>query len=369
MENNNALPTGLDDTSYSSGLDTAMPGDLLAQSPILKKLMEQGSLPEGSDVPVPGESKGEENVPQPEDSDGNTEDEGNEEGTSEEGNTGEDPEGTQHTDLPSKEDIDWSSPLPVTIDGKDEYITLEELTKGYATAKHLSSEGRKLGEQRQELAQEREQKLAEIVQLGSQLHTQLLEAEQEAAMDFWEAKDKMEQAIKEGNTWESQELQAKRDQAQDAWTKAKTKRESLQENVGKHLVEQQERIQQQQIEYFNTNITSVMPDYTPEVMKPIYDFAVSEGIPAELLNQLYSPHAIKLLNDYRLLKEKSTQGSIKRKEAPVVKVPTAKRGVPLKAKQQQADENLRNRAYSENSTKEDHTAHIKNVLNLNDRFK
>src|SRR5690606_19832874 len=160
------------------GDNTQMPtmADILKNSPAAALIGiaqdEEESQPEDS------EQEGiSEDDPEPNE-DEESEEETSEEGEEEESETEDDEESTQEeedeSDLPSEEDIDWEYKIPVKINGKVSYVTLEEVRKGYATDQHLSQKGRELGEERKRLEEERNTKLNELVQLGTILHNEFM---------------------------------------------------------------------------------------------------------------------------------------------------------------------------------------------------
>jgi len=133
--------------------------DILRNSPAAKMLglpEKEESLPEEDDVPSPDESSEEQKeVPEEADEDSENDLSEEEESTdSKEEKTDEDDKSTQDAELPSEDDIDWEYKVPVTIDGKTEYVTLEEIRKGYSTDQHLSQKGRELGELKKQIDQD-----------------------------------------------------------------------------------------------------------------------------------------------------------------------------------------------------------------------
>ena len=128
-----------DDGYNSNDSEVKSLDDILRNSPAANLLGLKESLPEeDEDVPDPDKSSEEKEAQENDEESANDLDEEEESKDSEEDKEVEDDKSTQDTDLPTEEDIDWEYKVPVTVDGKTEYVTLEEIRKGYSTDKHLS---------------------------------------------------------------------------------------------------------------------------------------------------------------------------------------------------------------------------------------
>ena len=366
MADNQTLPD-MGDGNYTAGQNVPLPADILANSPMAKFF--GGSLPTEEDgVPAPDDSvEHDDDVPATTDGDGNAE--GNVDDAPAEGeDVGEDEQvSTQDTtDFPAEADIDWEYKVPVKIDGKEEYFTLEELRKGYATAQHLSAKGRELGDMRKQLDAERTEKLQEIVQLGTTLFTQYEADESALAAQYHTIKEQMEKAIEDGDGFEAKELKVKLAEVQKNYWDKKTQKSELEASVQKQVTEAQQRVAEQNLAYFRENIAKVMPDFNQEKALQIREFALKEGIPTALLDSLYEPAAIKVLYDYMTLKNKSTTGAQKR-EVTSKTVPT-KKGTPQKTRQDTQKTQVRSKVLSGQGDSKDHLEFLKGLSNLQERF-
>ena len=373
METNGTVPASADQGSSGSEQGVPSIGDILRNSPFMKQLtdVERGSLPDDtSDAPAPGELDGDDDdVPPPSDGDGNAED--NDDDSIPEGDEGsEDSTDTQPTgELPTEDDIDWEYKVPVKVNGEVKHFTLEELRKGYATNQHLSGEGRKLGELRKQIEAERDEKLQEVVQLGTALHAQLESEEKGYASEYHAIKEKMEKAIEDGDGYEAKELKAQITEVQKKYWSARERKDELGTQIGARVAQAREEEQQKQLDHFNANIGKVMPDFNRDVAGQIRDFALAEGVPPALLDQLFDPNVIKFINDYRVLKTKTTTGAEKRKAAPVAKNVPTRKGTPEKAKQQQRDTDLRSRVFSGSSNRDDQLSYLKGISKLGSKLR
>lgn len=370
METNGTVPAQADQGSSASEQGIPNLGDILRNSPVLNQLndIERGSLPElEEDAPAPGDSdRNDDDVPPPSDEHGNAND--NDEG-SEEGTDDEDSKDTRSDSLPSDDDIDWAYKVPVKVDGEVKYFTLEELRKGYATNQHLSGEGRKLGELRKQIEAERDEKLQEVIQLGSTLHAQMESAEKNLAGQYHDLKERMEKAIEDGDGYEAKELKTQLTAVQKEYWSAREQKEALGAQVGEQVAKAQEEEQKQQLAHFNENIGKVLPKFDQKMAGDIRTFALKEGVPETLLNQLFDPHVIKFINDYRILKDKASTGAEKRKAAPVAKQIPVRKGTPERAKQQQRDTDLRSRVLSGEGDADSQMAFLRGLSKINSKLR
>jgi len=364
-----------DDGSYSADLEAKSLDDILRNSPAAEFLNlpakeedQEESLPEEDDgVPSPDESSEE----VPEESDDDTETESNEEEESEESeedSADEDDESTQQADLPAEDDIDWEYKIPVTIDGKTKHLTLEEVRKGYSTDQHLSQKGRELGELKKQIEQERTEKLQELVTLGSVVHEELTTVETKLAEEYNSLSKQIEKARDEGDTYTLRELKEKREEVQEKYWTARTNREEKTKAVVAKLQEQQEAQTQQMLKEYSERITTLIPDYSEKVALSIREFALKEGVPEALLDQIYSPEAVKFINDYRKLKTAKEKGEMKRKAAPAVKSVPSKKGTPAAVKQKTADQESRNKVLSGNGSKQDELDFLKRISSVSKKL-
>jgi len=332
--------------------------------------LKEESLPEEDDVPSPDESSEEQKeVPEEADEDSENDLSEEEESTdSKEEKTDEDDKSTQDAELPSEDDIDWEYKVPVTIDGKTEYVTLEEIRKGYSTDQHLSQKGRELGELKKQIDQERTEKLQELVQLGSVVHEELTAVENKYAQEYNSLSAQIDKAKEEGDTYTVRELKEKREEVQEAYWNARTSREEKTKAVVAKLEEQNNLQREQLLQEYNSKITTLIPDYSEKVAKSIREFALSEGVPESLLDQLYSPEAVKFINDYRKLKTAQLKGEVKRKATPTVKSVPSKKGTPTTVKQKNAELESRNKVLSGQGSKQDELDFLKRISSVSKKL-
>lgn len=319
-------PEVMDDGYANSESQAKSLDDILRKSPMAEKLgLGEESLPEEDDSsdPTPDDSS-EDEVPEENDEESDdVDEEENEEDNSEE-DADEDDTSTQDADMPSEEDIDWEYRIPIKVDGKIEYVTLEEVRKGYSTDQHLSQKGRELGELKKQIEVERTEKLNELVQLGTSLHDTLTSEETKLASEYHRINAELQKARDDGDTYTARELRDKLEDAQGKYWEVRNQRESQVKAVAEKLRQEQAQVQQQLLEKFQEDITTYVPDFNEKVAKDIREFALNEGLPEELLNQIYDARVVKVLDDYRKLKTAKDKGAEKRKQA------VTKKSIPVK---------------------------------------
>jgi hypothetical protein len=359
-----------DDGSNSADLEVKSLDDILRNSPAAELLgLNKESLPEeGDDVPSPDEVSEEEAQEENDTESENDLDEEKESSDSEEDNTAEDDTSTQNADLPSEEDIDWEYKVPVTVDGKTEYVTLEEIRKGYSTDKHLSQKGRELGELKKQIDQERAEKLQEIIQLGTVINEELTAVETSLAQQYHKVKGEIDKAREEGDTYTARELKEQLEDVQEKYWKARNKREEQTRAVVEQIQAQQIEQQQVLLRQYEENIVTLIPDYSEKVAKSIREFAIKEGIPEQLLEAVYDPNVVKFINDYRKLKTAKETGEVKRKASPNVKSIPSKKGTPTSQKEKQAVNQNRSKVLSGQGSKQDELDFLKRISSVSKKL-
>ena len=275
---------------------------------------------------------------------------------------GEEPEGaTQEPEAYSLDELEEFKVI-VKIDGEEQSVDIDDLVKGYTTDASLSKKGRELGEARKELEAEREAKLQELDKVAQATNAMLLNTENAMAKRYHDLEAEIDKARRNGDTFELGELKDKREQAQKNYWAARKRREGVLEQVQEQSQKRQEELFQQQIEHFHKEIPDLIPDFNEDVAMKIRDFAVEEGITPESLDTITDPVVIKFIDDYRRLKQNVKKGTAKRKTVPRRSVPTKKAAPPAKKKQVNEDR-IRSKAFSEDATREDQDAFLKQLAN------
>lgn len=364
-----------DDMGNSAELEAPNFDDILRNSPAaaLLGIKNEESLPkEDEDVLTPEQSEEDETTEEvqeetSDDAENDSDEESDQEDTEEE-STDEDDTSTQDSELPTEEDIDWEYKVPVTVDGKTEYFTLEDLRKGFATDKHLSQKGRELGELKKQIEEERDQKLDEVVKVGTMVRSELMQEEEALAQQYNKIKNDIAKAREEGDTYTARDLKDKLEDVQEKYWKARTKREGGEKLVAEQIVTRQREVQQKLLKEFQEKIPSFVPDFNEKVAKSIREFAVKEGIPATLLDQVYSAEVVKFINDYRKLKETTTKGAVKRKAVPTSRSVPTKKGTPQSVQQKRVVDESRAKVLSGNGSNQDQLDFLKRISSVSKKL-
>lgn len=318
----------VDDGYTNSESEARSLDDILRHSPMRDRLGldkdEEESLPKEDDTdPTPDESS-EEEVPEENEDTSEEVDEESTEEESEEDSDVEDDKSTQDTEQMSEEDIDWEYKIPIKVDGKIEYLTLEEVRKGYSTDQHLSQKGRELGELKKQLDTERTEKLNELVQLGTSLHDTLTSEETKLASEYHRLNAALQEARDNDDTYTARELREQVEEAQSKYWEKRNEREIKIKAVAEKLRDEQNQVKQTLLTKFQEDIPAFIPGFDEKVAKDIRTFALNEGLPEELLNQVFDARVVKFIDDYRKLKTAKDKGAEKRKAAP------SKKSIPVK---------------------------------------
>jgi hypothetical protein len=322
------------DSGYEAG--EAAPGSLdavLLNSPMMKMIRgmgeEQESLPvedeEGD--PTPDAADGEDT-----DADAAPEETADEEADQpdEESEEESDDESTAAAALPSEEQVEWSFKVPVKIDGKVQHVSLADLRKGYATDQHLSQKGREIGELKKAAETERAEKLASVIQLADVLNQELSAEEQAIAAQFTEVKAQHDKAKKAGDTFAARDARERMEELREEFGTKRQAREAKLAAVAQAYQKRAADEQQALLKKYQDEAPTLIQGYSEEVAAKCRDFALKEGVPEGLLDQIFDARVVKFINDYRLVKEAINKGSAKRKivtSQPTKAVPV-KKGTP-----------------------------------------
>jgi len=322
--------SSMDDGYTNSESEAKSLDDILRNSPMRSRLgfaEEEESLPEEDNSnTTPDESSEEVAQEETDEESENDLDEEQTEEESEEDSTGEDDTSTQDTEQISEEDIDWEYKIPIKIDGEIQYVTLEEVRKGYSTDQHLSQKGRELGELKKQVEAERTEKLNELVQLGTSLHDTLTSEETKLASEYHRLNAALQEARDNDDTYTARELREQVEEAQSKYWEKRNEREVKIKAVAEKLRDEQNQVKQTLLTKFQEDIPAYIPGFDEKVAKDIRSFALNEGLPEELLNQVYDARVVKFIDDYRKLKTAKDKGAEKRKAAPTKKSIPVKKG-------------------------------------------
>mgnify|MGYP003124636853 CR=1 FL=1 len=331
--------------------------DIVSNSDFIPK---EESLPEEQVPEVdPGES---ENIEDPKETDEpenqEVEEEADTEEVEDEVEDADDESATQDTTLFTPEELDLEAKVSIKIDGQDAEVSFSDLIKGYSTEQSLSKKGRELGDARKNFEKEYQDKLNEVKEMSDTSVAILYKSEQEHAKEFHALEEKIDKARSDNNSFDLGELKDQREQIQKKYWTARKEREGLQKTITEKSQEQIQKVWNEQLKVFDDTIPTLIPGFNESTAKDIREFAIKEGIDEKVLDTIIDPNIVKFVNDYRILKQGLNKGAAKRKVTPTKSIPV-KKSKPVKQKKLDAEQALRKRALSKDSTKEDQDAFLK----------
>ena len=252
---------------------------------------------------------------------------------------------TQEAEVYTVDDLDMDAKVVIKVDGEETEVPFSDLIKGYSTEQHLSKKGRELGDARKSLDEEYQTKMGEINQLSQASIAVLYSSEQAHSKAYHELEAEIEQARKDNDNYTVSELKDKREIIQKDYWNARKQREQLVNSVDKQTKAQTEKVWTEQIKHFNDTIPTLIPGFNESIAKEIREFAITEGIPAAVLDTIADPIIVKFVDDYRKLKQGITKGTAKRKANITKKAPLRKTKSTAK-KAEDADTALRKKTLS-----------------------
>ena len=338
-----------------------------SEQELLDAVMKNSPIMDEVDIPLPEEELSKEDPV--ETADAEAEDPAVEEAVSEEveeevEETAEEGESEDDTSTQSEtffaEDLDLDAKVSVKIDGEEAEVSFGDLIKGYSTEQSLSKKGRELGEARKTFEEEKANALNEVVNIGKVASAMMGQEEQGYAKEYHELEAAIEKARKDGDSFEMNELKDKREQIQKSYWAARQKREGLTKQIQAQEAKVKEDNWNKEIEYFSKEIPNLIPDFSEKMANDIRDFAIEQGLKPAILDTITDPVIVKVLNDYRMLKNGVTKGAVKRKAIPTKKVPAKKAATPQKKAQDKAAM-VKARAFKEDASRDDQMDFLKQL--------
>lgn len=260
------------------------------------------------------------------------------------------------------DEIDMEFKVPVKIDGEAGEVELGELIKGYQTSQHLSKKGRELADERKAFEAERDEELKKVHETAEVLVAQSQFQENELATRYTELQEEAKAAKKDGDSYRVDEIKDEMEEVQQEYWKARKTREKIADAVTKQAEKKAEEAFAAQVEKFNEEIGDYVPDFNEEKATALREFAISKGIPEEVLTTLADARIIGALNEFMELTQKVTKGSAKRKKAPVRKAAPTKKARPTSEKKKAASQKVKKRIQEGTATEEDFEASLDELV-------
>ena len=254
-------------------------------------------------------------------------------GDEEVGEVSDEEEVEDDVDLPEGEveeeegELDMEYMVPIKVDGEESEVSMEELIKGYQTSQHQTKKGQELAEQAKELEQVKNDN-----NIFLEINQNLLQAQDQRDLSLLkQRKDVMDKMAKdgfvEGVDDDLSTLQYKFNDLKDEYFKRKADRDATTDQMLEAAQTQYQENMQGAVESFQTEITNHVPDWSQEIAQENYQFAIDSGLPEELVATVTDPAIAAFIDEFRRLKTSASKGAVKRKKAPVKKIPT-KKAVP-----------------------------------------
>ncbi len=271
----------------------------------------------------------------------------------------EDEDATQEADIFTADDLDLDAKVRVKVDGEELDVSFADLLKGYQTDASLSKKGREIGEAKKQIEEERSEKLQEALQLSEASAAILMKEEASHAKAYHDIEAKIQAARDEGDTFQVSELKDEREQLQKQYWEARNTREGLQEKIQTQQQAEQMKAWEEQVNHFNQTIDEHVPGFNEDLALSIREFAISEGINENIVDTIADPVIVRVLNDYRKLKEGVSKGEAKRKAVPTKKAVPAKKAKTVTQKKADKAKMTKARAFKEDASKDDQMAFLR----------
>ena len=239
----------------------------------------------------------------------------------------EDDESLPEVEAEEEGELDMEYMVPVKVDGEESEVSMEELIKGYQTSQHQTKKGQELAEQAKQLeAQATEGNV--FMDINSQL---LEQQDQKDLAVLKQRKDVMDKMAKDGFVEGVDEdlstLQYNFSNLKDEYQKRKAGRDEMTSKMEEAAGVQYQEAMTARVQDFQKEIVNHVPDWSQDIAEENYKFAIDFGLPEELVATITDPSIAKFIDEFRRLKSSASKGAVKRKKAPVKKIPT-KKNVP-----------------------------------------
>ena len=278
-----------------------------------------------------------------------SEDEGEEEEDESEG-------ATQESESSELDEIDMEFRVPVKIDGEESEVSMEELVANYQTKQSQSKKGDELAEQAKELAQAKDDAV-----MFANINAELLRGEDDKDVKILKGLSERVDEAFDNDDPDANRMNRQLEKAKDEYQNRAANRNSVVQSMGRKLYEQQAEVFGQQVEIFKGEIAKHVPDWSEEVALKNRDFALGLGLHEQFVDSITDPMIVKVLDEYRRLKESSSKGAVKRKKVSVKRVPTKKVSSAKTKKSNRVDE-ARARTKKGKATSRDEELLFDNVI-------
>jgi len=253
-------------------------------------------------------------------------------------------------------EIDMDFVVPVKIDGEESNVTMEELVANYQTKQHQSKKGDELAKQAKELDAYKAD-----AQVFAQINAQLLQDQDDKDKRILSNLEKKVDEAYAEDDFEASKLERQFNKATKEYSQRKTNRDSMLENMGRKVQEEQVGQFNKQVEAFHTAIPEYVPDWSNDVAQANREFALKGELPEHLVDSMVDPAVVAFVDKFRRLAETTSKGAVKRKKAPVKRVSTKKPVSKTTKKENRVDQS-RQRVSKGKGTENDSKVLFDNVI-------
>jgi hypothetical protein len=258
--------------------------------------------------------------------------------------------------LEAGDEIDMEFKVPVKIDGQESEVSMEDLVTSYQTKQSQSKKGDEIAEAAKALEESR----AEAA-IFANINTELLKGEDQKDQSILrQLSEQVDKAFDNDNP-DANKLARQLDKAKGEYATRKESRDSVVKSMSLKIQEQETEAFNEQVKTFQTEIVNHVPDWSENIALKNRDFALGLGLREEFVNTITDPIVVKVIDEYRRLKETSEKGQVKRKKAAVKRVPT-KKTASAKTKKSNKVEEARNRVRKGRGTEKDQKALFDNII-------
>jgi hypothetical protein len=221
--------------------------------------------------------------------------------------------------LEAGDEIDMEFKVPVKIDGEESEVSMEDLVASYQTKQSQSKKGDEIAEQTKALAEAREESV-----MFANINAELLKGEDSKDQEVLKGLAERVDKAFDNDDPNANKMNRQFEKAKDEYQSRKANRDSVVETMSQKIYEQQAENFTKQVEAFNSEIKNHVSDWSEEVALKNRSFALDLGLNEQFVDTITDPIVVKVIDEYRRLKETSDKGQVKRKKAAVKRVPTKK---------------------------------------------
>jgi hypothetical protein len=294
------------------------------------------------------------------------------EGDAKEGDEADDAAGDEDTgpDTPIAEDaIDWDLRVTFKVGDKDHVVSFGELKALAGQQAVLAQRETELTAKEQAITTKEDERLAELTTIGTALQEELMLVENNLASQYVEAKKALDKAKEDGDTFLARELKDKVSDLQEKYWESRHAREAKLKKIAEKFGAREQERKKQLLQKFSADVAVMqkegkLPTFDQDLAKSLRQFALDEGLPAEVVDSIYDARIVKVLNDYRTLKLSLDKGKQKREKAVTPKRAPLKTGTKqtaagaTKAQSQQT----RQRVFSGEASSDEQMGFLKGLI-------